>query len=307
MNMSQLYYVKAVVETGSFSRAAERCFVTQPSLSTAIAQLEEELGNRLFIRTTRRVALSPLGQHLLPSIEDLLTAQARLVEQAKTYRQISQTLIRIGVSPVIDIRLVMPIIEGWHSQHPEAEVILREANMASLHHLLAEQELDLIFVPVVARKNNLEHWLFYEEPMRFLPCGLTTPAPTQPAEVLLEEIAAETFVLVPDECGLTRATRELFKSQHFQLNESADQAHSYRVLEEWAALGRGAAILPESKISSENQASRPLYLKTGAAVKLTYEAMWSKASPTQPVLQAFVEYLKTVSHPVVKTAPRLLS
>lgn len=64
MNLSQLRFAQAVAELQSFSRAAEHCHVTQPSLSNGIAQLENELGGKLFERTTRSVHLTPFGKHL---------------------------------------------------------------------------------------------------------------------------------------------------------------------------------------------------------------------------------------------------
>ena len=75
MNLSQLRYVKAVAETGSFTLAAERCYVTQPTLSNGIAQLEQEFEERLFARTTRAVTLTPFGERMLPFIDKVLAAR----------------------------------------------------------------------------------------------------------------------------------------------------------------------------------------------------------------------------------------
>ncbi|MEC4674238.1 MAG: LysR family transcriptional regulator, partial [Nitrospirota bacterium] len=86
MNLTQLQFVQAIAETGSFSRAAERCFVTQPTLSNAVAHLEDELGGRLFSRTTRKVGLTPLGEHLLPFIRSALGAIDDLLQSAKLYK-----------------------------------------------------------------------------------------------------------------------------------------------------------------------------------------------------------------------------
>ena len=69
MNLGPLRFAKAAAEERSFSKAAEKCNVTQPTLSNGIALLEEEVGGRLFARTTRRVDLTPFGAQLLPLIE----------------------------------------------------------------------------------------------------------------------------------------------------------------------------------------------------------------------------------------------
>lgn len=74
MNLQQLRYARALAELGSFVKAANRCAVTQPTLSNAIAALEQDLGHKLFERTTRSVKLTPIGAQLLPDICDLLNA-----------------------------------------------------------------------------------------------------------------------------------------------------------------------------------------------------------------------------------------
>ena len=78
MDLQQLKYVVAVAELGTFTRAAERCFVVQSALSHQIAKLEQELGARLFHRTSRSVALTPAGAALLPAARECLSAAERV-------------------------------------------------------------------------------------------------------------------------------------------------------------------------------------------------------------------------------------
>src|SRR3978361_1594917 len=77
MDLQQLRYVVAVAELGNFTRAAERCFVVQSALSHQVAKLEQELGARLFHRTSRSVALTPAGTALLPAARECLMAAER--------------------------------------------------------------------------------------------------------------------------------------------------------------------------------------------------------------------------------------
>ena len=83
MNLQQLEYVLAVEEEGSFVAAAARCANTQPTLSNAIAQLESELGHKIFNRTTRSVKLTAFGESLLPVIREILSGIARIAELAR--------------------------------------------------------------------------------------------------------------------------------------------------------------------------------------------------------------------------------
>jgi DNA-binding transcriptional LysR family regulator len=112
--------------------------------------------------------------------------------------------------------------------------------------------------------------------------------------VFLKDIADETYVMVPDTCGLTRATRAIFRSHRLKLREYAGEALGYQVLEEWAKLGVGAAILPRSKISTENQSALSIIEKSGEPLMLSYEAVWIYSENPPPHLQAFAKHLRDI-------------
>ena len=84
MNLNQLRFASALARHASFTRAAEECAVTQPTLSNAIAYLEEEFGEKIFLRTTRKVSLTPFGANLLPEIERVLSAQQNLLQRGSS-------------------------------------------------------------------------------------------------------------------------------------------------------------------------------------------------------------------------------
>lgn len=96
--------------------------------------------------------------------------------------------------------------------------------------------------------------------------------------------------MVPNVCGLAKATRALFRSHRRKLSEYPGEALSYQVLEEWAALGLGAAILPQSKLRSGGRAYA-LTDKKGRAITLAFEAVWLNRPQSQPHLRNFAEYL----------------
>lgn len=136
MNLTQLRYVKAVAETGSFTLAAEQCHVTQPTLSNGIAQLEQEFEERLFARTTRTVVLTPFGKHILPFIDKVLRAQAELLLETRNFVHPSRAVVRIGTSPLLGANWLAPMLEEFRKMHPDVEIILHEQNMAELYRML---------------------------------------------------------------------------------------------------------------------------------------------------------------------------
>lgn len=294
MNLSQLRFASALAKSGSFTAAAAECFVTQPTLSNGIAQLEEELGQRLFERTTRKVTLTPFGVHLLPCVDEVLRAQAALKLQARAFLKPEKRLLRIGVSPLISAHLLGLIIDPFKRQNPDVDVVLREMNMADLTRMLEEGQLDFAFGVSGVHKKPWASTQLYREPLLFIPRSLAWAGKPGARSVTLGEISSETFVMVPNVCGLALATRALFRSHRRKLQEYAGEALSYQVLEQWAALGVGAAILPRSKLSAQTKSAMPIIDKAGQEVMLAFEASWKRDLDESGVLQVFAKHLREV-------------
>ncbi len=292
MNLNQLRFASSVAATGSFTAAAAQCCVTQPTLSNGIAQLEAELGGPLFVRTTRKVALSALGLHVLPYLQEVLNAQASLVHQVQAFQQPAKRLIRIGTSPLISAHLLGLMVEPFRARNPGVDVVLREMNMADLYRMLDDGLLDFVFGVAHFDKGPGAATFLYQEPLMYIPRSTAAPSAPTPHTVALKDIADEIYVMVPDACGLARATRALFRSQRRTLQAYSGEAMSYRVLEEWAALGIGAAILPQSKITESGHASYGITNKSGKTVTIQFEAKGPRTQAAAPHLQAFATHLR---------------
>lgn len=291
MNLNQLRYVKAVAETGSFTLAAEQCYVTQPTLSNGISQLENELEERLFKRTTRSVSLTPFGEHLMPFIDNILNANDELVRETRNFVHPSRTAIRIGTSPLVNSAWLSPLLERYRETCSQVEIILHEQNMADLYRMLDEGLLDFVFGVADTHKASWEAVFLYSDPLYFIPRGVNYPKDN--GAVSFEQIAGETFVMVPGGCGLSRATRALFRSHRRKLAEYSGEAMSYQVLEQWASLGLGAAILPKSKLLVSQRKVYALKDKSGKELTLDFEAVWLASATPPEHLQKFMEFLKT--------------
>ena len=299
MNLSQLRFANAVASTGSFTLAATECCVTQPTLSNGIAQLEDELGARLFVRTTRRVALTSFGLHILPYLSEVLKAQATLVHQTEAFLKPDKRLIRIGTSPLIGANLLELMIEPFRQQNPDVDIVLREMNIADLYRMLDAGLIDFVFGSASEVKTAYTTTFLYHESLYFIPRGGLWQRKPQIQSVQLKDIADEIYVMVPDACGLARATRALFRSHRRKLHEYSGEAMSYQVLEGWAALGIGAAILPRSKLTTSGHASYPIMDKTNHAIMLSYEAAWPRNGNHSTHLLEFIKHLRRVVPAIV--------
>ena len=116
MKLRQLEFVVEIARTGSFRRAAELCHATQPTLSAALAQLEQELGGRLFERTTRKVELTPFGRHIMPYLQSVLVARSEADAAARAFLDPVRKLLRIGISPLADMQAVTIVTDPFRRE-----------------------------------------------------------------------------------------------------------------------------------------------------------------------------------------------
>lgn len=100
----------------------------------------------------------------------------------------------------------------------------------------------------------------------------------------LEELDDRPLILVPDSCGLSMFTRSLFADNGLRLTQYPGEASSYRVLEEWSRLGLGAAVIPQSRLSSPDAPHRPLR-EADSGVEIFYEMVWN---PRHPLSEKFL-------------------
>ncbi|MFF9772714.1 LysR family transcriptional regulator [Streptomyces sp. NPDC013978] len=285
LNLEGLRYAQAVAETKSFSAAARAYGVTQPALSNGIAKLEERLGGKLFERSPRGVTQTAFGVRILPLIERALVALDAIGAEARRLTQPGEQKIRMGVSPLIGSHLVARAFSMVQSLPTPRDLVLREANMQELRECLLAGRLDIILIPAVAAMPRFEHRVIDVEPI-----VVVSPDTAEVTPVELTEVGKEQFILVPDTCGLTTFTSQLFQAHEMPLNAYPGEAASYRVLEDWTRLGLGSALVPRSKLTSPDVCHRPL-LDEGREVQISFEAVWSGDSPLGPDLLRLADSL----------------
>jgi LysR family transcriptional regulator, hydrogen peroxide-inducible genes activator len=281
MNLSQLRFAAAAASELSFSRAADHCHVTQPTLSSGIALLEDELGGQLFVRTTRKVGLSPFGEQILPLIDSVLRAQAELEAGVRSFYDPSHKVVRIGLSPLVDARLLAQVLEPYEAEHAGTTTFFKECFLDELDDRLRKAQIDMVVRPVIAGGNGRGRVVrapIYEEDLFYLP-KRAREAKTEAGAVEVREVANETFVLGPDGCGLASTTRGLFEEIGVGLKEYTGQALSFQVMQEWADIGIGATILPGSKVAAQfRQHARPLMLAPKRPARIRFECLWMKGA-----------------------------
>lgn len=297
MNLRQLLFAQSVAETGSFSKAAELCHATQPTLSNAISQLEEELGGKLFVRTTRRVGLTVFGEYLLPFIRAVLDGRRELEKAAQAYYSPEHKLLRIGLSPLIDMKLVNQVLMPYRQEHPEVSLFFKECLLDDLDKRLDNEQIDFAVVPKHSR--NQQSCFFYEEILYYLPQEVGAVS-HKTFQYRIGELPDAQIILTGGGCGLNGALEDIFEREEAELKPYPGQALSYKVIEEWASLGIGAGILPKAKISSDNKMASPLLLGNGKPATFSYEWIWNHHALMKKDMLEFIEYLNTTVTVLIK-------
>ncbi|TQJ85508.1 LysR family transcriptional regulator [Streptomyces sp. SLBN-31] len=286
MNVEGLRYARAVSTTKSFSAAARAYGVTQPALSNGIARLEKELGVTLFERSPRGVRPTADGTRILPMIVQALDALDAIVAEARRLTHPAPDTIRMGVSPLIGADLVARAFDAARHLDRPRDLVLREADLTHLRKDLRAGLLDILLVPAVQAMPTFRRRVIAREPVVVI-----DPADSRTrSAVELRAAADAAYILVPDSCGLTTFTTELFRSHDLALRTYPGEASNYRVLDEWARMGVGAALLPQSKITHDHGSYRSL-IQAGTPVEIAYEAVWDNDTPLAADLEDFVAAL----------------
>jgi LysR family transcriptional regulator, hydrogen peroxide-inducible genes activator len=198
MELQQLRYFCAIADTGSFSRAAQKTHVSQPSLSQQIRKLEDELGTRLFDRLGRTVELTELGRAFLPRaravLRELESARSDVVERKKSI----SGPISVGVIPTIAPYFLPPILAMFSRKYPEVHVSVAEEITQLLLERLRAGTMDaaIVALPLQARSHEFQSFpLMSEKLYAVLP---KQHALAKRQAVSLDELQDDPFLLLRD-------------------------------------------------------------------------------------------------------------
>ncbi len=164
VNFRALQYFVTLAELRHFSRAADACFVSQPTLSTQIKKLEEELGVQLVERAPRKVMLTPVGLEVAERARSVL----RDLEQIKalTRRAVDPNsgILRLGLFPTLAPYLLPHVIPGLRHRYPQLQLQLFEEKSADILTMLRQGKLDAGILAQPIEDDSLDHRMLFEEP-----------------------------------------------------------------------------------------------------------------------------------------------
>jgi LysR family transcriptional regulator, hydrogen peroxide-inducible genes activator len=245
MELHQLRYFCAIVDSGSFSRAARRTHVSQPSLSQQIRKLEDELGTRLFDRLGRSVRLTETGRTFLPRARAVL----REVEAARgdlAHQKDSMSgMIAVGVIPTVAPYLLPPHLANFSRKFLQARVSIVEEITPVLFERLRDATIDLALLALPIRGHEFETFPIVTEPL--FAAVPKNHSLARLRTLSLKELRAEPFLLLRDgHCFRENALAACDRARlHPQIVFESGQFSS---LLSMVAAGMGVSIVPEMAI-----------------------------------------------------------
>ena len=168
MTLTELRYIVAVAREKHFGRAAEACFVSQPTLSVAIKKLEEELDVKIFERGANEVSVTPLGQEIVRQAQSVIEQAQAIKEIAKRGKDPISGPLRMGVIYTIGPYLLPDLVKQAIERVPQMPLIIQENFTARLAEALKRGELDVIIISLPFDEAGVVAQPVYDEPFRVL-------------------------------------------------------------------------------------------------------------------------------------------
>ena len=168
MNMKQALYFKTIAKYGTITAAAKQLYISQPSLSQTLRQIEDEAGTPLFDRSTSPFHLTYAGERYLRAVEAMLEIEARLKAEIDSIRHDDGGRLRLGISITRAMQVLPDVIPIFTKAYPNVTIELTEAASASLEGLLQKGQIDLALAALEANEANIAYELIEKESIGIL-------------------------------------------------------------------------------------------------------------------------------------------
>jgi LysR family transcriptional regulator, hydrogen peroxide-inducible genes activator len=289
MEMQQLRYVVAVARTGNFSRAAEQCHVSQPSLSQQVQKLEDELGERLFDRMKREAKPTPHGEAFLRRAVRILEEVDAAKREATDAKDLLRGTIHVGVLPTIAPYLLPDVMAEFMEKYPGVEIVVQEDTTARLlKHALA-YEIDFALASRPIRDERLElRPLFAEELLLALPPGHPL---TRKRTVAAADLEGERLIVMKEGHCLGDQVLRFCDRRDLHPNISFRSAQ-LETVQSLVRAGLGISLIPAMAAQRDHGEALEYRSLPSPRPERAIVALWPKQ---RPPARAANEFLKMIS------------
>jgi len=306
MNLRDLQYLVAVADHRHFGRAAQACYVSQPTLSTQIKKLEGYLGVQLVERTNRQVLLTPIGARIAERARGVLNDVSDLVALAKASGDAMEGELRLGLIPTVAPYLLPHLIPPLRSRYERLRPLLYEEQTAHLVERLRRGEIDAGIMAVPAGDDSLPYITLFTEPF-YLAVPRDHPLAVKP-EITVEDLATERLLLLEEGHCLRDQALDVCRMAGAR-EDAGFRATSLETLRQMVASGAGITLLPALAVEGNASLSsgsglvyRPFVGDPPAREMAIYYRRGSAREPTVQTLAEVIRGLRAVTALAGETA-----
>lgn len=288
MQLHQLEYVLAVAKYGNFTRAAEEINISQSSLSQQISTLEKELGINLFIRTTRHVYLSSVGQDFVTHAMRIMSEVDATYHSMQEYVSVDKGDLTIGIIPVVGHYPIPKLIASFNRDFPGVKLSLVENQDDTLLDMLSNSKLDAAIVQNADIESPFQYFPLYADKMVLLTSSSNHLASKK--SINLNELKKEKFIITP----MTSAHHHDFMNACRQEGFEPDILMTCSSVK--TMLGLARENLGVTVLSSKVATTMPLnpgitLLELTPTIKRNVYFAMNKNANVSPALKVFVKYV----------------
>jgi len=289
MNLRDLKYLVALANTRHFGQAAEKCFVSQPTLSGQIKKLEAELGVTLFERTKRSVETTPLGEAIVAHARQVLEQADALVDLAKSNRDPLTGPLRMGAIPTLSPYLMPLILKPLKKQYPQMKLILSEELTDTLLERLHKHEIDAALVATPVDDADIASLPLFDEPF-WLIHPRSHPLASKKKIIQADLDGADLLLLSEGHCLAEQAMEVCHIQGREGQGDMADlRAASLETLLQMVGAGFGSTLLPALALKAGALKDRGIVTRE-LALPDTYRRVslvYRRTFPRRQALEAF--------------------
>lgn len=288
MTLTELRYLVALHRERHFGRAADRVFVSQPTLSVALRKLEEELGVTLFERSRREARPTPIGERIIAQAERILQETETLTAIAERGRDELKGPLRLGAIYTVGPYLLPHLIPVLRETTPDMPLVIEENFTVELSRQLRQNELDAILVALPFAQPGVETWPLYDEPfVVVLPKGHRW---SERKEILPNDLSHQDLLLLgPGHCFRDQVLEACPDCEdHTVEGERPRAGSSLETIRHMVASGLGITVLPQSSTCSETE-EQPLLVTrpfSGRAPSRRIALAWRSSFPRPKAIAA---------------------
>lgn len=293
MTLAELKYILAVAREGHFGRAANACFVSQPTLSVAVRKLEEELGVSLFERGTHEVRITPIGAQIIAQAQKVIEEASAIKTLAEGGRQQLKGVLRLGAIYTVGPYLFPHLIPKLHQLAPDMPLEIQEDFTGNFRNKLRQGEIDVVLLSLPFTETGILTRPLYDEAFVVL----------MPSNHRLTEVQAIDNNILLNEQLLLLGEGHCFRNQVLQAcpncldpeqgrtTFTTVSGSSLETIRHMVASGMGCTVLPATAADAGLYAngiltSRPF---KGPAPKRTIALAWRSSFPRPQVIDVLVK------------------